>query len=353
MDTTKSQEVLQDLKNVILSNKTISTQEKNNIKPRGLNQEVIYEYITKQKEIYPLGGVVLEKLIESIIHVPRDKIFDDLLIQSEKILANLSKKSEKRFYIVLTGHNHEGLWDPKKGGCHFKSNMYMAIVMMNMNPSLVEYFVDFVCSEKPIHGEYDPSVKNLVYIDDASFSGSQIVHSFNKIGKVLELDNHHIHIVILYVSPVAMNYISDNIPYENVELYTTETAPVPIKEMIPGIMNIPDLGEDVEHVKKLIALFLKGGLHIHHVRDIEKIIQKPLFYTDMKMADEHSTWPFIYFLPTLVDPSLKLIDFEKSLIKDCPYAGFMKATLLRYGGYCPVPTYKTKEWSDFITRFKF
>ena len=353
MDTEKSQGVLQDLKNVILSNKTISTQEKNNIKPRELNQEVISEYITKQKEIYPLGGVVLEKLIESISHVSREKIFDDLLIQSEKILNNLSKKSEKRFYIVLTGHNREDSWDPQNGGCHFKSNMYMAIVMMNMNPSLVEYFVDFVCAEKPIHGEYDPSVKNLVYIDDASFSGSQIVHTFNKIGKVLELDNHHIHIVVLYVSPVAMNYITDKIPYENVELYTTETAPVPIKEMIPSIMSIPDLGADEEHVKKLIALFLKGSLSFHHVTDLEKIIQKPLFYTDMKMADEHSTWPFLYFLPTLVDPSLKLTDFEKSLIKDCPYAGFRKSTLVRYGGYCPLPTYKTEEWSDFIIRFKF
>ena len=353
MATTKSQEVLQDLKSVILSNKTIYIKEKNNIKPRGLNQEVISEYIAKQKELYPLGGVVLEKLIESIVHVSRDKIFDDLLIQSEKLLDKLSQKSDKRFYIVLTGHNHEGLWDSKRGGCHFKSNMYMAIVMMNMNPSLVEYFVDFVCSEKPIHGEYDTSVKNLVYIDDASFSGSQIVNVFNNIGNVLELDNHHIHIVILYVSPVAMSYIGDRIKYKDVNLYTTETAPVPVKEMIPGIMSIPDLGADVDQVKKLIALFLKGSLRIHHVRDIKKIIEKPLFYTDMKMADEHSTWPFIYFLPTLVDPSLKLIDFEKSLISDCPYVGFAKSTLVRYGGYCPVPTYKTSDWSDFIVRFRY
>lgn len=125
------------------------------------NLENIKEYLRLQKETFPLAHKVLEPLLNSIQHVSKDMMQSHIVSKSMQLSEGLQEQEDTRFYIALSGHS---------AMCRQKSNMWLAVLFLNIDPDLLDNFVDFLCYGKPLHGELDTSMGNIVYIDDGTFT---------------------------------------------------------------------------------------------------------------------------------------------------------------------------------------
>lgn len=282
-------------------------------------------------------------------------MFDDVKSLSSRLWEQLRTQENKRFYIVLTGGS---VHKKKRGGtpCTHKSNMFLSILALCYNKDLLDHFEDFCCQDTPLHSKVlSENVTNFVYIDDASFSGTQMSSSTMSMGVTLESDrkftpslrsSYKMHLVVLYMSQHARN----NTPIYDfpgqVYWYNTKTTPVDLEDALLDLKF--SIGYD--KVQSVAEAFTRGS------RGIFGEMDKPLFYTDLKIPDSVSIYPMFLLSPVLVDSELKTHEFPHPIIKNCELpvdrdearstGDFFQ---IDNGTFCPVSTYKEPDWKGWLS----
>lgn len=350
----QKQQKLESFKHLLDIDRSIWTKEMALIESRHPHRDNISEYLGRQEEIYPVAHTVLTHLLDAIQHVSIEAMRGHLIAKSTELKNGLEEQDDTRFYIALSGYSDA--YNPGFDGCRFKSNMWLAILMLNIDSDLLENFVDFLCMGKPMHGEFDTSVGNIVYLDDGSFSGSQIVESVKTLRKHennIFLDRYKLHFVILYVHPDLIELVKSKIRVRGARWYTTNVHPRPLTHVVNKLKVLhPDI--DIGKAKYIMYRFLMGyfdfgGGEGDDEGNVEEALKKPLFYTDLKVPDDRSISPAILFSPVLLNPDGAKIAFGKSLITNCPSSGIEEDFEVLEGTFCPRGTYKTQRWKDFIS----
>jgi hypothetical protein len=226
-----------------------------------------------------------------------------------------------------------------------KSNMFMAMMALCLNPSLVQYFEDFLCSGYPLHGgEISSEVDHYLYIDDASFSGSQMENNIMILGgRVDNIPNTiKVHIVVLYISETGKRVVmraSRGLFNEDVNWYTTDTVP----GSVGNIYNSDQMVDTTDFIR-IAALFLRGS-------NKHDDFQKSLFYTDLKIADTVSIYPLFLLKPIILKDDMSSIYFGKNIVSNCRLpSSDHEEDLVKKGTYCPISIYKRQEWQDFVSK---
>jgi hypothetical protein len=368
--------------------------ERSRIPDRSIDAESFKTYIADQRAQSDDDAKVLEMLKDSITHVSADRMFTDIERLSASLWGKLSTFPDNRFYIVLSGskksNNKSGSGSAsgsKSDGCFYKSNMFLATVMMSYRPELADSFVDFICDSQPLHTRMDKSVLHYVYVDDASFSGNQLAENMEELGELIDAeagsgdsqdseesqdsedaertdsddgrrpppvnpndsDSKHVHLVVLYVSPATMVSIRQEIlrqleELENVSIrvhwYSTSTHQRPVMDYLHGFV-VDNPGSDIDRVMETAVTFLRGskeGDDLH----------KPLFYTDIKISDDVSTYPLFLLRPVLIRGGGRAEAYPVSLVSGCPVATDSDVIRINSGVFCPEPVYKGAGWKTFI-----
>jgi len=355
-DAFNSKDQLNEFKNTIKrSSGEILEKELGKIRSRALNKESVARYLKKQYEVDKTNGDILKAILDSVQHVSAAKLFEDIKTLSFELWDKLKSQENRRFYIVLTGGSVH-----KKNGttCTQKSNLFLAILAFCYNGNLLDNFEDFLCRETPLHDDVlSEVVTNFVYLDDASFSGDQMSTSLTCIGGILSRrfpgKKFKMHLVVLYMSRKAfLNTPIYDFPGE-VEWYNTETEPEELEEALLKARyqehQEPQIDWDV--VRGAAKAFTREYLY-------DGEMDKPLFYTDLKIPDKVSIYPNLLLDPVLVDSDFNTIRFDEPIVKNCelPVEGkqeeqerstcdFFK---IDQGTFCPVPTYKEPDWKDQV-----
>ena len=372
----EEKDIISSFKHILITkgDEIIKTQ-KSRIQDRSINHEATKRYLSEQNDIDIFTGKVLSSILDSVIHVSSDKLFSDISKLSHSIMGRISEDVNKKFYIVLGGTSDHDSPDR----CFSKSNMFLSTILLASNPEMTKYFVDFICDSEMMHGEMDPSVSHFIYIDDASFSGTQIKENIEELSEfingnseeeeeyesdvddefddfivdddeedepsVVEEDDEpdaNVHLVVLYINPSTMIKIDKEIrkSFDNVFWYTSGTYQKPVIDKLLSNFDNDDMDKAVTIAKRLT----RGR------DDIEKYgpMGKSLFYTDLKIADEVSIYPQFILNPILLDGNMDKI-FKESLVKGCklPENKQDEKNIIE-GNYCPIPSYKKKEWSEFV-----
>ena len=341
--------VLEKLKLMILTDSDVASRAIASIEPREMNAAIVRDYLEKQKAANADAHRVLEALLDSVTHIPKDKMFGDLKRLADDLLVGINNKNMKdpyasyltkpkkherdsRFYICLAGST--------KTSCHFKSNMFMALMMLSLCPGLIPNFVDFLCLGKPVHGnELDRSVGNYVYVDDASFSGTQASEALADLKRTMGesfifLDfPRKLYVLMLYVNPRTADIVNHHVSVRGTEWLTSDAYPVSVDEELKRQGFVVGDKE-----KSIIKIFLKGES------------EKPLFYTDLKVADYFSINNGFFFDPVIIGSDGRSVTpYEHSLITGC---AMPSSSQERYevakGTFCPKNVYKSEKWKDFI-----
>lgn len=300
--------------------KRISTRE-----PDATNMDF---HVDKQKAIHPLAGEVLRDLYDSVVHIPAAKLFEDIRYLCEKLSRKLNGE---KFYIYLS---------EEREGCQIKSNMYIAIMSLARNREMARDFVDFICDSKPLHHEdIDPSVNNFVYIDDVTFSGSQIKENLAALSNMKHQGYFHqrmVHIVIPYINPLIMSSVMGQTNgIWNIYWYTTDTHPKPVSPVIHEFIRKRP-GMNSTNIFKIATLLLHASYDM---------LDLSLFYTDLKIADNVSIFTEFLLNPQyytehhiLVNPSE-----NRPVVSNCAHTENPGEDITD-GNYCPYPIYKKPRW---------
>lgn len=344
--------VLEKLKLMISSDSDVASRAIDSIEPREINAAIVSDYLDRQKAVNADAHRVLEALLGSVTHIPKEKMFGDLKKLADDLLVNINEKyienpkasyyfesepvyeeRDSRFYICIAGSTNRD--------CHFKSNMFMALMMLSLCPGLIPNFVDFLCMGKPVHGnEVDRTVGNYVYVDDASFSGAQASDTMGDLKRILGRDTifldfpHKLYVLMLYVNPSTKYLVNHRVDVRGTEWLTSDVYPVSVDN------ELKRQGFVVGDKEKLmVETFLKGNS------------KKPLFYTDLKVADYFSINNGFFFNPVIIGSDGTSVEpFEHSLITDCAMASSREDKhQVAKGLFCPKGVYKSQKWKDFIT----
>lgn len=293
----------------------IINKEMNKIIPRNLDKQNTERYILEQYDLDPINGKILDVFIDSIKHIPVQKMFQDIEQLSTKLWDNIKNNTNKSFYIVLTGRKNI-----TKGVslCIHKSNMFLAIIALCYNKNLLENFQDFVCDRSPLHSEsLSQDVPNYVFIDDASFTGRQMSSEIMSLGvELLDLNFPHstfnLHLMVLYSSESSKNKIlhtsMSDFPGES-HWYSTETHPVNLDDIILSLKYDHKIDEKI--IYSAAKAFTRDYPGNHGEMD------KPLFYTDIKIADTVSIYSRFLLDPVLVDSKFKTQKLTYPIITNC------------------------------------
>ena len=352
-------EVFNNLKDIIKKeNSNLIVKELSRVKSSAIDTNVLKEYISKQKSVYPFAGLILEHLSKNIKHVSFQQILQDLDIAANNLYIKLNTQ---KFYIFLSGG--ESTWsynyDQMKIEdlyCFSKSNLFLAILLLAFKPELVDMLEDFVCGGKPIYSEIlDPKINNYVYVDDVSFSGRQLSKEISTVTKsIISFGGKNVNffLVVNYVRNSTVNLINGQImkiqfPISLAWIRNKNIRPEDFNgvadKVISQIKSLPryiDIDQDI--IEHYIRRFVVGDT-----------LNNPqtLFYTDLKVADRASTYPNLFHFPVIIKPDER---FEKSLVSNCPKLSENiiirenQIDMIIDGNFCPLPTYKRKEWLDFV-----
>lgn len=311
----ESEDRLEEFKNTLLSNReTIFNNEFNKITTREPLRDNMQKNVSRQTEIDPLAGSIMQELYDSIVHIPAQKLFEDLKTQCEKLSEELG---DNRFYIYLSHRDKN---------CDIKSNMFLAIMSMALNLRLINNFVDFICGETPLHyDEVDPEVKDIVYIDDVTFSGKQVVTNITAIDD-MELEDTRIHVVIPYTTPMLLSNI---FTHEGLFLYTTDTFPTPVINVIHKLIA-KHPRESVSRIREISSYLLRGNMYRSTLS---------LLYTDLKIADFVSIFTGFLLEPRYFNSSEKPLH----IVSNCEFMERANEPV-GSGNSCPYPIYKQDDW---------
>lgn len=350
-DIEVSDDKLNLLKNTIKSDPIVLlATELSKIDPRPLKRENVAQYIAQQKSMDRKKGEILEAIIASVQYVPAEKMFMEIKEQSDRFWNHLKHKNDKRFYILLTGSKLKNMDMAGYIHCTWKSNLFMGILALASNPNLLDNFVDFVCDSAPMHSKHTPNhadlfenVENFLYIDDASFSGTQLAENISKFNRGIRSRNPRVnlHVLILYMTGTAKGkYNTESRQFDSgkIHLFTTDTKPLSLNESL----DIPDAD-------------LKGSTVRKFIRGEAGYPVKYLFYTDLKIADRVSIYSRFLLEPVLLGPSGKEYSFSLPLVEGCRLPSYSQFSddirMIDNGAFCPRPTYKTPSWRQYIQSF--
>ena len=313
---------------------------------RSLNQENVSKYLKSQYELDTTNGDVLKAILESVQHIPASQLFEDIKRLSSDLWGQLGSQHDKSFYIVLTG---ESVYKKKGTPCTEKSNIFLSILFLCYNVNLLDNFVDFICMTRPLHSDVlSQDITNYVYLDDASFSGTQISTSIMTMGATLQDQfpgkDFKMHLVVLYLSEYARsNMLQHNFPGDT-QIYTTDTIPNTLHDSLLSLRDI-----DKAMKQSVAQAFTRDSPGVFDEMD------KSLFYTDLKIPDSVSIYPRFLLSPVLVDSELGTSKFPYPLVNNCrlPIEGEEKNSTgdfysIDNGTFCPIPTYKEKHWKERV-----
>lgn len=360
----EEKDIISSFKDILITkgDEIIKTQ-KSRIEDRSVNKDAMNRYLSEQNDIDVFTGKVLSSILDSVIHISSDKLFSDIFKMSHSIMGRISTDVNKQFYIVLGGTSDHDSPDR----CFSKSNMFLSTILLASNPEMTKYFVDFICDSEVMHGEMDPSVSHFIYVDDASFSGTQIKENIEELSDFIngnseedyeseveddEFDDFivddepeiieesdepdaQVHLMVLYINPSTVLKIDKEIrnSFDNVFWYTSGTYQKPVIDSL-----LSNFDGDIGKAMLIAKRFTRG-------RDE---IGKSLFYTDLKIADEVSIYPQFLLNPILLDGNMDK-KFNESLVRGCKLPGNKQdVTGIIEGNYCPIPIYKKKEWAEFV-----
>ena len=345
------EETLNNLKNTIRYNgRDIIEKEKSKIIPRNPNVPNMVDYIEKQRSFSEQNAYILEKLLKSIQYISSDQLFNDLEDIANELNDTLEEQNVSRFYIVLTGKKEDNSID----SCMYKSNLFIALMFMSFNVGLIDKFVDFICETKPLYtSEIDHDIQDYVYIDDATFSGTQMTLATSSMMKYLSgsqpLKDVNLHIVLLYVTERAKDFFTRATSefftrkgLTNVSWYSTDVVPNPLSEVVEEIID--HYGKNPNYrVEQIIRTYMDDERK-------KDSFERYLFYTDLKIADFVSIYPRLLLHPLII----KTEGYENSIISNCEpidTSTFQGSVLMRdvdNGNYCPKSVYKKDEWKNFV-----
>lgn len=343
-DTYDSEGQLREFKSTIKNkSQTILEKELKKLVPRSLNQENVSKYLSSQYALDRSNGDVLKTILESVQHIPASKMFEDIEKISSNLWDTLKAQQDKRFYIVLTGTG--------AAHCSQKSNMFLSILALCSNENLLENFEDFICRNVPLHWDkLSGDVTNYVYLDDASFSGTQMSTQITTLGGKLEREfpekRFNMHIMILYPT----NFAILKTPYADfpgdVSWYHTDITPIELQETLRS-MDYKIYGEKIW---KAAQAFTRDDIF-----DEGDEMSKSLFYTDLKIPDTVSVYPKFLLDPVLVDSDFNTHKFPHSIVSNCSLPVDSDDTYentdlykIENGTFCPMPTYKQQDWKENI-----
>jgi hypothetical protein len=350
-----SQDQLAEFKNTIrVKSDEIVEKELGKLVPRSLHRQNVDSYLRRQYDLDKTNGDVLKAILESVQHVPAGTLFRDIKEMSSKLWDQLTSQEDRKFYIVLTGDSvYKKLGTP----CTQKSNMFLAILALCYNVNLLDNFVDFVCRDTPLHDDVvSEDVTNYVYLDDASFSGTQMSTSITCMGGTLERlfpgkERFRMHLVVLYLS----RYARENTPTHNfpgdTHWYTTETRPIMLEEALLSLRYQESRGSRIDRdtINAAARAFTRESPGVYDEMD------KPLFYTDLKIPDRVSVYPKFLLSPVLVDSEFRTVPFDAPIVNNCsmPVDGEEARSTgdfyrIDSGTFCPVPTYKEPDWKERV-----
>ena len=290
--------------------------------------------VERQKKEHPLAGEVLDELYSNVIHFPAKKVLSDVVDASFRAMEQINNRP---FYIFLASD---------RGTCFTKSNMLFAIMAMAKNKDMARRFEDFICDGRPLHGWFKSEIRDIMYIDDATFSGKQILKSFEGLTNILrdvyEYREFNFHLVLPYACRERRNDLSNMMrtrPHKISWYHSFACPQSPIINVL-NKLTINSTEEGRNEVLKILRVLLSSdnfGLS--------------LFYTDVKIADDSSVYPSFLLSPSLYDGSLFGKDGElKSIVTNCESRDADGSYDVSDGNYCPFPIYKKPRWIQTLRK---
>lgn len=292
---------------------------------RELDQDAIRGNVSKQTEKSELAGYILQKLYNSIKHIPGYRLFEDIVRLSGVAMDAIG---DRPFYIYLSTSETDE--------CVEKSNMFLAIIAMSRNKKMLSNFKDFICGQDGdtlFSGNIDESVKDFVYLDDVTFSGQQLTDNIQGIYN-LDQSDIRIHVVIPYVNPSILTNINHKLRHvDRAHWYTTGTYPVSIEKVFHDIV-VENPSESIRTLSEITGALVDS-----------KYFKNSLFYTDLKIADRASIYPYFLLEPLIYAPG----GGDNNLIPvvtNCQNIKKNRYDVVDDGNYCPYPIYKRDEWKS-------
>lgn len=313
----------------------IFAEKMSNISSRRLDLETMELAMTKQHDSDELVESILGELYASITHIPAKKLFGDINMLVEHMMNRLG---DSRFYIYLSVSVH----------CNIKSNTFLATMAMCKNNEMVKGFGDFICAGKPLYTcEINKDITDYVYLDDATFSGGQLMESIDRLGRLLAENarNCTLHIVIPYIHPSIMGKVmTRGYLFKHIEWYTTNTYPRPVSNALHTILaQNPDAGSS------RIYSTLDKLLGIRRPTILSESYERSLFFTDLKVPDYISVYTAFLLDPAIIlnGERVSLSKYDRELIKGCMAEAPTYYYASSLGNDCPNPIYKEQEWKNF------
>lgn len=297
-------------------------------------------FLERQREISgetnPCVPKVLQTLIQSIRRVSRAQVFDGMQDMAANLWDSLSKSSNPRFYVALSGDTRDV--------CFSKSTVFVSIMMMASNKDLAEHFCGFLCRGHLLECAADDAethaVGHVVYADDASFTGSQLTDGIRALDP-----RHHsltLHIAILYISTETRHKVHENIrqSFANLKWYASPH----IKQNVNLLQPVSTLF-DSENERKIAHTFLDHPDLFSP--SLSSVLDKPMFYTDLKAPDQMSSHPHFLLHPHLISDNHAgtKTPLGESLLSGCkPPTDSDTTRQMMAGTLCPKPAYKRVRW---------
>ncbi|CAN0271946.1 unnamed protein product [Ectocarpus sp. 6 AP-2014] len=205
----------------------------------------------------------------------------------------------RRFYLIMDCSDKDSVFEQNsKRHREDKSNYFMFVLLMCIHPTLIDQLEDFVCTNvpasggwTPVHSKRNDSVSVFVYMDDVAFTGSQARHNtFIEDASEFEL---------IYGSVYASNEAIRMVEYSGEEYGSHAIITSGFR---PRLMSKHVV---TEKYLSTTTTPMDDELRDEALRSLGMLTgeEKYLFYTDLKIPDQLST--FINIIP-----QTRLIDVD-------------------------------------------
>lgn len=295
--------------------------ELSNIITREPDIEAMKQNLSRQNEVDELAGYILQKLYDSVTHVSAEQLFGDILRMSELAMDAIG---DEPFYVYIS--------DSDSDQCLKKSNMFLAIMTMTRNKRMLRNFRDFVCLDHPLYtGEIDKNVRHVMYLDDVTFSGSQIIKNIQYMNRTrIDFDVVNLHVVVPYINPSIMLKVRQSSGFVRyLEWYFTSTYPRSIDTVYHDVVSSMPL-VTTRVIDEIFRKFIG-----------KESFDRFLFYTDLKIADSASIYDRVLLGHRLYDKAGGKPEQMRSIVTNCDT---VTNNWFGTGNICPYPVYKTKRW---------
>lgn len=245
------------------------------------NYEHLREWVDSQAT--PKLREIAQKMVQNLHYVS----FADFLAALNLIVTRFNQQiGSEPFIIVVAGSSKKA-----KEGCSDRWVPAIALQHTELNPPSNITTI----AELPLALVSNPNIKNILLLDDATYSGAQMSETIssiiNTLGGIQTLNTMYlnIHIAIPYYTKEAMDQISSKPPYlHKLQINFIGHQPMPTMLEIIGVENF-------EYLKKI------GTQDIYP--------RQTLTYFDHRLADHWSIYQPIY--------TGEMVKFNTELLLNC------------------------------------